>query len=120
VLHSGVGIDLALRIEFEFIFRLQLILSLAFVFILLFTFSEEAAYHVSDGAEPAFTFQAGFILHLIFELAFEFAFHFVFELRQCFQFTLVHDESSCKSVELYGPILNPGCGQRTALRRRRC
>ncbi len=83
MLHHGVGIDLADRAD------LVLILVLAFVFV--FALAEQTSGDVAEGAEPSFSFQNGFIFHLLFRFVFKLFFEFGFQ----FTFHLVcHDESS--------------------------
>jgi hypothetical protein len=105
VLHHGIGIDLTDGADFVLVLELVLMLMLMLVLVLHlffhFFFAEQASDHIADGAEPAFAFQAGFVLHLFFHLFLEFVLVLVlmFVLGKGFQlsFELIsHDDSSCE------------------------
>jgi hypothetical protein len=101
VFHHGVWIDFADGADLVLVF--VLVLGFGFAFVLVFTFAEQAAGDIADGAEPALAFQASLIFHLIFQFVFglvlEFRFELVFEFRQGFQFAFIcHDQILLRNV----------------------
>jgi hypothetical protein len=89
--HHCVRVDFAYRADF--LLGLRLSLERAFIFELVLALAEEAADHISYGAEPAFALKTRFIFELIFELAFSRV--LVFELVDQFHLGFIsHDNSS--------------------------